>query len=259
MDVFVGNAAPRAVTPDPCDAIAGSETSHLYINVSGTHFVDSTTAWGLTGNGGVHCAQAVQFTGTPAPDLIVCRDEGLAVLKNVGGAFVDRRARFGIPATNWKQAAVGDVTLDGVADLVTATSTGIQVWSGVQKPAATIYSGSSIHGLGLNPRGDVYVLRSNPYTDQTNPPDVVLAKNGVGWSPVLLPDAAGLGDFALWLEGAQAWLVGNGLEDNLGPLQLVRTYEPVQRLGKGGQPLDRNRGNRLQSGPASWNTSETHF
>ncbi len=123
MDVFVGNATPRAVTPDPCDAIPGSETSHLYINVSGTHFVDATAEWGLTGNGGVHCAQAAQFTGTPAPDLIVCRDEGLAVLKNVGGAFVDRRVRFGIPATNWKQAALGDVTLDGIPDLVTATST----------------------------------------------------------------------------------------------------------------------------------------
>ena len=116
----------------------GSETSHLYINVDGTHFVDSTAEWGLTGDGGVHCAEGVQFAGTKAPDLIICRDQGLAVLKNVGGRFVDRRVRFGIPATNWKQATIGDVTLDGVPDLVTATSTAIQVWSGVRGPATTV-------------------------------------------------------------------------------------------------------------------------
>ena len=184
MDVYVGNADPRVVADDPCDAMPGSETSHLYINVEGTHFVDATVDWGLSGNGGVHCAQAVQFTGTKAPDLIVCRDQGLAILKNVGGAFVERRARFGVPATNWQQAAIGDVTLDGLPDLVTATSTSIQVWSGVRGPATTIYTGTSIHGLGLNPHGDVYVLRSNPYTDNTNPADLVLVKGEAGWSEV---------------------------------------------------------------------------
>ena len=223
MDIYVGNADPRIVSGDPCDALPGSETSHLYINVGGTHFVDSTAEWGLTGNGGVHCAEGVQFAGTKAPDLIICRDQGLAVLKNVGGRFVDRRVRFGVPATNWKQATIGDVTFDGVPDLVTATSTAIQVWSGVRGPATTVLSSSSIHGLGVNPRGDIYVVRSNPYTDLTNPADVVLVRETEGWSQAWAPDAAGVGDFVLWLEGAQAWLVGNGISDRLGPLQLVRT------------------------------------
>jgi hypothetical protein len=223
MDIYVGNAAPRAVALDPCDSLPGSETSHLYLNAGGTHFVDSTTEWGLSGYGGVHCAEGVQFAGTKAPDLIVCRDQGLAVLKNLGDRFVDRRVRFGIPATNWKQATIGDVTLDGVPDLITATSSAVQVWPGVRSPATTVLNSSSIHGLGVNPYGDIYVLRSNPYTDLTNPADVVLVRETEDWSQAWAPDAAGVGDFVLWLEGAQAWLVGNGISDQLGPLQLVRT------------------------------------
>jgi hypothetical protein len=224
-DIYVGNADPRPVDNDPCDALPGSETSHLYINDRGTGFNDATAAWGLTGNGGVHCAQAGQFTGTNAPDLIVCRDQGLAVLKNVGGEFKDRRVSFGIPSTNWKQAAFGDVTGDGVPDLVTATYSTVQAWPGFTGPPQTVYSGDSVHGVGVNPHGDVFVLRSNPYTDNTNPPDVVMVRESGGWSPVQLPDAKGLGDFVLWLDQPQAWLVGNGLEDNLGTLQFVQVFE----------------------------------
>ena len=69
----------------------------------------------------------------------------------------------------------------------------------------------------------MFVLRSNPYTDQTNPPDVVMVRDAGGWSQVAVPDAPdGLGDFVMWLNGPQAWLVGNGLEDTLGTLTLVR-------------------------------------
>jgi len=225
-DLYVGNADPRPVEDDPCDAFPGSETSHLYINTGARSFADETAAWGLTGNGGVHCAQAGQFTGTPAPDLIVCRDQGLAVLKNVRGSLVDRRARFGIPSTNWKQAAFGDVTLDGVPDLVTATYSSVQVWPSFGGPAESIYSGDSVHNIGVNPHGDVFVLRSNPYaTVPTNPADVVMVKETEGWSSTPLPDVTGLGDNVMWLEGPQAWLVGNGIEDNLGTLQLVRTLD----------------------------------
>jgi hypothetical protein len=85
--------------------------------------------------------------------------------------------------------------------------------------------------VGVNPRGDVFVLRSNPYTDNTNPPDVVMVKEAVGWSPVTVPDAQGLGDFVLWLDAPQAWLVGNGIEDHLGTLQFVQTFsEPTTQL-----------------------------
>lgn len=222
-DIYVGNAAPRVVANDPCDAIADSESSHLYLN-AGNGFTDATSAWGLSGtNGGVHCAQAGQFIGTTAPDLIVCRDQGLLVLENSGTGFVDRRASLGIPTTNWKQAAIGDVTLDGVPDLVTATYSTVQVRSGVSGSPVSVFSGDSVHGVGVNPSGDIYVLRSNPYTDQTNPADVVLVRDTDGWIQAPVPGAKGLGDSVMWLEGPQAWLVGNGVADRLGTLQLVST------------------------------------
>jgi hypothetical protein len=82
-----------------------------------------------------------------------------------------------------------------------------------------------VHNIGVNPQGDVFVLRSNPYTDQTNPADVVMVRELDGWSPAPVPDAAGLGDNVMWLDGPQAWLVGNGIEDHLGTLQLVRTFD----------------------------------
>lgn len=219
-DLFVGNAVPRAVTPDPCDAQPGSELAHLYLSSEGTGFVDATSAWGLSVNGGARCVQAGQFLGDPAPDLVVCRSTGLLVLENVPGqGFVDRRASLGLPATDWRQAAVGDVTRDGVPDLVAATGTAVRVWSSMRGTPRVVLSSTALRGVALNPAGDIYALRS---ATTTNPQDVVMVRNTTGWSPAWVPNAGGSGDFAVWLEGPDAWLVGNGLNDRLGPMQLVQ-------------------------------------
>ena len=221
-DVYVGNAAPRAVTPDPCDAVPGSEDSHLYLNVDGTHFRDATAEWGLSGNAGVRCAYAGKFIGDARPDLVVCRPTGLLVLENLGGRFVDRRAAFGIAATSWAQAAVGDVTRDAVPDLVTATGSTVSVRAGFTGAARTVLTSSYIRGVAVNPQGDIYVVRAN-LSGHSNPQDVVLVRGATGWTKAWVPNAVGVGDFALWLPIANGWLVGNGLENSLGPLQLVRT------------------------------------
>jgi hypothetical protein len=219
-DLYVGNAVPRAVTPDPCDATPGSEDSHLYLNSGGAGFTDATTAWGLSGNAGVRCAQAGQFIGGPETDLVVCRAAGLRVYENVAGqGFVDRRASLGIPTTDWKQAAVGDVTGDGRPDLVAATSTSVRVWTSMTGTPRTVLTSSAIRGVAVNPAGDIYVLRS---ASDSNPQDLVLVRSGTTWSQAWVPNAAGSGDFVMWLQIADAWLVGNGL-DNLGPMQLVKT------------------------------------
>ena len=44
-----------------------------------------------------------------------------------------------------------------------------------------------------------------------------------GFSQVVVPDAGGSGDFVRWLDGPAAWLVGNGLSNRTGPMQLVQT------------------------------------
>ena len=218
-DLFVGNAVPRAVTPDPCDAQPGSELSHLYLNSDGTGFLDATSDWIPAYNGGVRCAVAGQFLGDPAPDLVVCRSAGLLVLENVPGqGLVDRRVSLGLPATDWRQAAVGDVTGDGTPDLVAATGTAVRVWPSMRGTPRVVLTTTALRGVALNPAGDIYALRS---ARTTNPQDVVLVRAGTGWSPAWVPDAGGSGDFAMWLEHADAWLVGNGLDDRLGPMQLV--------------------------------------
>lgn len=220
-DLYVGNAVPRTVTPDPCDSMPGSELSHLYLNSGGTGFLDATDDWMAPHNGGARCVEAGQFLGDPAPDLIVCRSAGLLVLENVPGqGFVDRRASLGIPATDWRQATVGDVTGDGVPDLVAAAAKSVRVWSGLRGTPTVALTSTALRGVAVNPEGDIYALRSAP---SSNPQDVVLVRGGTGWSQAWVPNATGLGDFVMWLEGADAWLVGNGLNDRLGPMQLVQT------------------------------------
>jgi hypothetical protein len=73
--------------------------------------------------------------------------------------------------------------------------------------------------VAVNPAGDIYALRS---AAATNPQDVVLVRTATGWAPAWVPNAGGKGDFVVWLERADAWLVGNGLDDHLGPMQLVQ-------------------------------------
>lgn len=218
-DLYVGNVPPRAVTSDPCDALPGSETSHLYLNQGGVGFADATTAWGAATNGGARCAQAGQFLGDPAPDLVVCRSAGLLVLENVPGqGFVDRRAALGVPVTSWQQAVVGDVTLDGVPDLVAATPRSVRVWPSMTGTPLVALTSTALRGVAVNPSGDIYALRS---ASSTNPQDVILQRGVTGWTQVPVPDAGGSGDFAMWLDGPAAWLVGNGYSERLGPMQLV--------------------------------------
>jgi hypothetical protein len=231
-DVYVGNAPPRDDPDDPCDASPGSEESHLYVNVGGKRMVDSTQTYGLTGYGGVACASAPDYDEDGAQDLLVCRGRGgLLVLRNDGGLrFVDERAALGIPTTKFSDAAVLDVTEDGVPDLVTTTGTAIDVRRGLRGAARKIYSTSYGQRIGVGDatgdgRPDVYVLRSNP-VGGTNPQDVVLISTGTGWFPAPVPNASGVGDFALYLRELGGYLVGNGREESLGELQAVTVGSP---------------------------------
>ena len=231
-DIYVGNAPPRDDPDDPCDASPGSEESHLYVNVGGKRMVEATKTYGLTGYGGVACASAPDYNEDGAQDLLVCRGRGgLLVLRNDEGLrFVDERAALGIPTTRFSDAAVLDVTEDGVLDLVTTTGTGIDVRPGLRGTPRTIYSTSygeriSVGDATEDGRPDVYVLRSNPL-GRTNPQDVVLISTGTGWSPASVPNASGIGDFALYLHDLGGYLVGNGREESLGELQAVTVRSP---------------------------------
>jgi FG-GAP-like repeat len=226
-DLYVGNAPPRDDPDDPCDAIPGSEESHLYLNVAGRKFVDATQTYGLTGNGGVNCASAPDYNKDGARDLLVCRAAGLLVLRNQDGSgFVDQRAALGIPTTNFSDAKAFDVTNDGIRDLVTIVGNAVQVRPGMSGTARTIYSTTLGERIAIGDATrdgwpDVYVLRSNPL-NRTNPQDVVLVSTGTAWSPVAVPNASGIGDFALYLAGIPGYLVGNGRSESIGKLQAIK-------------------------------------
>jgi hypothetical protein len=226
-DLYVGNAPPRNDPDDPCDAIPGSEESHLYLNVAGKKFVDASQRYGLPGHGGVNCASAPDYNKDGARDLLVCRAAGLLVLRNQDGSgFVDQRAALGIPTTNFSDAKASDVTNDGTLDLVTVVGTAVQVRPRMSGTARTIYS--TTHGERIaigdatrDGRPDVYVLRSNPL-NRTNPQDVVLVSTGTAWSPVAVPNVSGIGDFVLYLAGMPGYLVGNGRSESIGKLQAIK-------------------------------------
>jgi hypothetical protein len=225
-DIYVGNAAPRDDPDDPCDATPGSEESHLYVNVGGERMVNATKTYGLAGDGGVKCASSPDYNRDGLQDLLVCRARGLLVLRNERGLrFVDERAALGIPATNFSDAEVADVTNDGVPDLVTITRAAVQVRAGLTGTTRTIYSTSYGERIAIGDstgegRRDVYVLRSNPI-GRTNPQDVALIRTGSGWSPAMVPNASGIGDFALHVTGFRGYLVGNGRAESIGKLQAI--------------------------------------
>jgi hypothetical protein len=123
------------------------------------------------------------------------------------------------------------VTNDGIPDLVTIVRTAVQVRPRMSGTARTIYP--TTHGERIaigdatkDGRREVYVLRSNPL-NRTNPQDVVLINSGTAWSPVAVPNASGIGDFALYLTGLQGYLVGNGRAESIGKLQAI-TVRRVQ-------------------------------
>jgi hypothetical protein len=225
-DLYVGNAPPRDDPDDPCDASPGSEESHLYVNVGGEKMVDETKTYGLAGEGGVACASSPDYNRDGLQDLLVCRARGLLVLRNERGLrFVDERAVLGIPATNFSDAKVSDVTEDGVPDLVTITRSAVQVRPGMSGTTRTIYSTSYGERIAIGDatgdgRPDVYALRSN-VVGRTNPQDVVLVRTGTGWLPAQVPNAGGIGDFAEYARGFRGYLVGNGRADSIGKLQAI--------------------------------------
>jgi len=231
-DVFVGNAPPRADPADPCDAEPGSEDSHLLVNTGLGGFVDESAGYGLTGvNGGARCAEAVDYDADGWTDLVVCRSDRLLVLHNDGGrAFTDRRAALGIPAVGYSDVTVANVVGDSRLDLVLVSPTSVVVrpqFSGAPRVVLTTTfaraaAAGDVTGDG---RRDLYVVRAD-LGSRSNPTDLVLVKTATSWSTVPLPAAGGIGDYATYLPSLRAFLVGNGLEDSIGPIQVIRLRQP---------------------------------
>lgn len=235
-DIFVGNAPPRTDDDDPCDDPANglpNESSKLFLNDAGAGF-HLATGWGITGNGGVRCAETADFSGDGRDDLLVCAQPTIRLYRhNAGSGFTDVAANNHLGgAVN--DAAFADLDRDGDVDLVTCVGRTISYRlnsAGQFGPAvliATVPSGGSVRSFAAGDADgdgdlDLYAMVSN-LTAGTNPADRLLLNNALSFSAVAVPAAGGIGDAVTALDGNNngraEFLVLNGVEVN-GPIQRI--------------------------------------
>jgi hypothetical protein len=236
VDLVVGNAPPRPVTGDPCDDPANglpNEESKLFLNVGGQRFEQAPASFGIGGHWGVRCLEVVDWNRDGWQDLLACSDQGLKLFRNNAGAgFSNIAASVGLTATTFSDAELADLDGDGDLDLVAIRwdrlvyrlNTGGRLGA-----AVTIRSLQGGRALALgdadgNGSRDVYALLANVQM-RTNPDDVLLLNAGLRFTPLAVPPAGGIGDAVVTLagdgDGRAEFLVLNGQEDALGPVQLI--------------------------------------
>jgi len=236
-DLFVGNVPPRPVT-DPCDDPANGlpdEFSKLWINDGGTGFTYAPGR-GISGYG-ARCAQAGDFDRDGWQDLLVCGPPGgLRLYRNDEGlGFTDVAAANGLAGTEYNDATFGDLDGNGDLDLVMARGNrfvyrlNVAGRYGPERLIATVPAGAAWRvALGRADSGpslDVYGLTTDVPT-RTNPRDFVYRNVGLRFVAVPVPNATGIGDDVVALDGngdgRAEFLVLNGAEDSTGPIQRIQ-------------------------------------
>jgi hypothetical protein len=235
-DLFVGNAQPRDVTPDPCDDPANgypSEEMKLYLNESGSGF-RQVTDWGVRGYGGVRFAEVADVNADGWDDLLVSFSGGPFLFRhNPVSGYTDVADANGLTG-NPSDAVFADLDGDGDPDLVTGhgrrveyrINTGSRFLAPVL--AWTVPTGGSARAVATGDADgdgdpDLYVLVSN-LTAGTNPRDVVLRNTNLQFAATQVPAATGIGDAVATLDGnadgRAEFLVLNGVERS-GPIQRI--------------------------------------
>jgi FG-GAP-like repeat/FG-GAP repeat len=218
-DLFLGNDEPRQddhATPN-----------RTYVNVHGERM--RQVDLGVTKQDGSMCEQVLDVNGDGWDDLLLCGDEQLLLYLRDGNRFVQANARYGIPRTPFANGVwMGDLSGDGVRDLVIVHLDGLQIYLGGANGrfGAPIYEHPLAHGHGLavgdvNGDGAPDVYAVDGCAQRVNASDVLLLNGGDGrtWRQLALPplppgELAGCGDTAAMVDfdrdGAQDVVVLNG-------------------------------------------------
>ena len=242
-DLFVGNAEERSVS-DPCNVASNGlpdENSKIFINQSGTGFVQLTDS-GLTTLGvGQRCAVVLDFDKDGRDDLVTCRynTQPPRLYRNIGGRFSDVSAANGLTKP-LADISVADLDGDGWQDLVTAAVTGFayrlnlhgsfgpEVLLGTAGPG----KGRSVAVGDADGDGDqdVYALLHDD-TAATNPDDVLFINAGMSFTRLAVPSATGNADEVIAIhpraDGRTSFLVLNGGDPvgHVGPVQVIEVFE----------------------------------
>jgi FG-GAP-like repeat len=253
LDLFVGNAAPRADTH--------TSPNRLFLNVGGKRFRD-VPQYHLDHETGNFCAQAADVDRDGWTDLLLCGNEGLRLFRNSKGrTLVDVTRRMDVlgrqpgvtpprpkltraqlvnaPQPPWLAARLIDLNRDGRLDLLALGRNGLVSQFGRADgfgPPSVI--GHLTSGFALatgdvdrDKDPDVYVVQTCPDVRgrALDEPDFLLRNDGTGrrFRYVRVPPLkSGCGQAASAIDynrdGRTEFVVLNGRDRFTGPVQVLR-------------------------------------
>ena len=250
-DLFIGAQVERADSGDACNSMAGYpyiEQPHVYINLGDP---ENDGTWNgfrqapefnvSAKNTGVRMALEWDYNHDGNADLLSLTfpNKKPMLLRNTGSGFVNATTSSGLNLPYMNGAKVGDITGDGIDDLVYGDNAGFKYRAGTAtglsttvRTLGTVASNGDGWTVALGDANgdgklDVYgqVGSASGYTG--NPDDILFVANASGgYQQHVVPSATGDANDveAVMVNGLAQFVVLNGGNDEAetpGPIQLI--------------------------------------